>query len=543
MPEWPFPADDEADDSDECVDFVDPAAVRADDALLDALAAGDLRGAIDQADSDDPVVALLAAWAADIQRDAPLPPALRARVTCSGEPGRDRPVGRIGRKRSRWVRPTAAAAGAAAVLAVGLLGVEVAEAQPDDPLWSLSAVINPERARSVAAAAEVASGLERARVALREGRTVDAARELELLRSQLTVVRDTEGRGQLDREHDLLVAALTRSSTSRSPGLDSAESTAPATSGTRGPAPTPPSPRGGSILAAPPPAGPPPPTASPQPAPAPAAAETREEATDPTLEPAPAEPPPAPEPTPPSEAPPASESPSSSDAAPAPEPTPLQSTPAPEPTQPPEPGPTPTSSPSPDTAAPTSGPSSTGSVEEPIGQPSAGDGQPEQSREEATTSPATPTGDDDRAPASAAATPPSGTENRQTADASRTPPTAGDEKRSRGAPHPWLGSDATRRLTPGGVTGPRRSTPAPTTSPVTPRTSPPLGRVDDHSSPRARAPRSSTSERSGDHGTSSTEPDDQDGEANDTRSDHPVSTVVRGLVGLTGLSGCPLLEP
>ena len=51
--------------SDEPIDL---AAVRADDALIDALSGGDLAGADDLAD-DDPLIAMLAAWAASARPD------------------------------------------------------------------------------------------------------------------------------------------------------------------------------------------------------------------------------------------------------------------------------------------------------------------------------------------------------------------------------------------------------------------------------------------------------------------------------------------
>ena len=56
--------------SDEPIDL---AAVRADDALIDALSGGDLAGADDLAD-DDPLIAMLAAWAASARPDAAAAP-------------------------------------------------------------------------------------------------------------------------------------------------------------------------------------------------------------------------------------------------------------------------------------------------------------------------------------------------------------------------------------------------------------------------------------------------------------------------------------
>ena len=53
--------------SDEPIDL---AAVRADDALIDALGGGDLAGADDLVDPDDPLIAMLAAWAASARPEA-----------------------------------------------------------------------------------------------------------------------------------------------------------------------------------------------------------------------------------------------------------------------------------------------------------------------------------------------------------------------------------------------------------------------------------------------------------------------------------------
>ena len=63
--------------SDEPIDL---AAVRADDALIDALAGGDLAAADDVVDPDDPLIAMLAAWAASARPDAEPTPAPAERV-------------------------------------------------------------------------------------------------------------------------------------------------------------------------------------------------------------------------------------------------------------------------------------------------------------------------------------------------------------------------------------------------------------------------------------------------------------------------------
>src|SRR4051812_42749936 len=67
--------------SDEPIDL---AAVRADDALIDALGGGDLDCALDLVDADDPLIAMLAAWAASTRPDE------------EPEPDRPRPLRLVG---------------------------------------------------------------------------------------------------------------------------------------------------------------------------------------------------------------------------------------------------------------------------------------------------------------------------------------------------------------------------------------------------------------------------------------------------------------
>ena len=75
--------------SDEPIDL---AAVRADDALIDALSGGDLAGADDLAD-DDPLIAMLAAWAASARPEpAAAPHPMDPDVAAAGPPGHLRPV-------------------------------------------------------------------------------------------------------------------------------------------------------------------------------------------------------------------------------------------------------------------------------------------------------------------------------------------------------------------------------------------------------------------------------------------------------------------
>ena len=79
--------------SDEPIDL---AAVRADDALIDALGGGDLVGADDLVDPDDPLIAMLAAWAASArpEAEAASPIVGRARLCRPGADRRSAPAAR-----------------------------------------------------------------------------------------------------------------------------------------------------------------------------------------------------------------------------------------------------------------------------------------------------------------------------------------------------------------------------------------------------------------------------------------------------------------
>ncbi|MDD7938571.1 anti-sigma-D factor RsdA [Actinomycetospora lutea] len=160
---------------------VDLAAVRADDALIDALAGG-AGGAGDTGaygfgggTDDDRLAAILAAWRADIEAD-PMPELVTldeaAEAVTAGHESRDRL-----RSRGRRRMPFAIAAVAAAVACAGLT-VAVHGAMPGDTLWGVSKVFFSERAAGVERVEEVRNRIEAANGALARGDTQAARNEL-----------------------------------------------------------------------------------------------------------------------------------------------------------------------------------------------------------------------------------------------------------------------------------------------------------------------------------------------------------------------------
>ena len=222
----------------ECGRPLDLSALRDDDALLDALGAGLIRP--DEpypgcAESDRELVAMLAAWVAQARPDEteplpdldPLPLSIPA--AAAGRRARPRlaavpppvPQPAIALRPDRPAdtrRGLLAIFGrrlAAAALLVGLassgLAAGMASSEPGASTAVVSRVSFAERARSVAAAAQVTDELQSARTALEEGRREDAARLLASAGNQLPAVRPDDGRAQLGRDHRRLSQVLTAS--------------------------------------------------------------------------------------------------------------------------------------------------------------------------------------------------------------------------------------------------------------------------------------------------------------------------------------------
>ncbi len=221
---------------------IDLCALRDDDELVEALAAGLSAPATPVAPGRDPdieaeLVAMLAAWVAEVRPEGTrsASPAVFATATLaaghdagvaatghlatgdrSGDEPAHRPVAdeltarRGGRHRSpapTIVRRLAVAAAFVVVVSSGVT-IGASRAVPGEPLWGISTVVFADRARSVEAAADVTSVLATARTALSEGRTVDAARAIAIVRARLVDVRDAEGHDQLDSQQAELLGHL-----------------------------------------------------------------------------------------------------------------------------------------------------------------------------------------------------------------------------------------------------------------------------------------------------------------------------------------------
>ncbi|MFD1530101.1 hypothetical protein [Pseudonocardia aurantiaca] len=200
---------------------VDLAALRADDALVEELAAGRMaRVGAPARGTEDELVAMLAAWVADVRPAAaahPLPdaPASPGAVLPSTEHREPAPASVTPRGVPKHRAPNPypygrrlAVAAALVVLGTSGLAIGASNAQPGEVLWPVSRVFYAERARSVEAAHEVNSNLEHARTALREGRSADAAQAIANAAAHLPQVRPAEGHAELARAQQLLLDAL-----------------------------------------------------------------------------------------------------------------------------------------------------------------------------------------------------------------------------------------------------------------------------------------------------------------------------------------------
>jgi hypothetical protein len=237
-------------------------AVRADDDLIEALAAGLVpppSGPRDTSDIEGELVALLAGWVADVRpetllhRPVPLSPVAQlpvapetdaestselAAVNAAGaadegeprgaadgapvRPGRFRPLSlleyddvtqpvRLARWRSSPAKPYVLRA-AAALVAVALVGsgviVRSYDARPGEALWSVAQMVFPEKSHSVEASISVSTALNTARVALERGRVDEAREAFQTVAAQLADVDDADGRAELNQQMDYVHAQL-----------------------------------------------------------------------------------------------------------------------------------------------------------------------------------------------------------------------------------------------------------------------------------------------------------------------------------------------
>jgi hypothetical protein len=200
----PFPAGrhgaraEEAEFADEPLDLV---AVQADDELINALAAGMTVSAPGHGgyDADDKVVAMLAAWKAEVDAE-PIPELvdLDTAAAAVGSGSARRPS-----SRRRHLVPLA---GAAALLVFSIAGVSIGaqDADPGSPLFGVTQVLYKDAANSKLAAVEVKQRIEQVNAKLARGDTAGAQQDLQALAPLLEQVRPEEGKTYLAAEQTFL---------------------------------------------------------------------------------------------------------------------------------------------------------------------------------------------------------------------------------------------------------------------------------------------------------------------------------------------------
>jgi len=194
--------DDEFPDDETSVDL---AAVRRDDALIDAISGN---GLVETKDNEEYELAtLLADWRAEILAE-PMPAGpdldevvaavhreLGTRETLAPTPEvtplRPRSKGQL-----RLLRPLAGAAALVAV-AIGSATAVSYGAEPGDPLWGVKQVVFSEQAQSTEARIDTTSTLQRAEQLIAEGNTEEARELLTSAESRSSDVRDAEERDAL----------------------------------------------------------------------------------------------------------------------------------------------------------------------------------------------------------------------------------------------------------------------------------------------------------------------------------------------------------
>ncbi|MDT7747306.1 MAG: hypothetical protein QOD96_968, partial [Pseudonocardiales bacterium] len=196
-------------DDGEQVDPVDMMSIRADDELLDALSSGRSVGpaythgfdaGLDDGYADDQqVLAMLAGWRADVESE-PYPELVSIDAASAAIV-----AGQRGARPRRRLMPVAAAA-AVAVVALSGVAVAAGNAQPGDPLWGVSSVIDANRAKSVEAAYRVDLALTTAQQALSQGKVAEARAALQSVAPELNQVQDPQRKDELAEKSQNLMA-------------------------------------------------------------------------------------------------------------------------------------------------------------------------------------------------------------------------------------------------------------------------------------------------------------------------------------------------
>nr|WP_281376524.1 anti-sigma-D factor RsdA [Actinomycetospora corticicola] len=210
---------------------VDLAAVRADDALLDAIAGGAISGGVGTGDvfgrpgqDDDHLAAILASWKADIEAE-PMPELVSLDEAAQAvEAGHDARERRAGRARRRMPFAVAAAA-----IAVALSGFTVAvhSAQPGDAMFGLTKVFFSSHADNVVKAENARNTIVEANKAIARGDKATAASLLQSVQGQIQAVQPEDQPPLVQQRQDALKSLDPTQSTEPSAGSGS-ETQAPA---------------------------------------------------------------------------------------------------------------------------------------------------------------------------------------------------------------------------------------------------------------------------------------------------------------------------
>lgn len=176
----------------------DLAAVQADDALLDMIAAGHA-----PSDADDELTRVLAAWRDEVHAEP-----VRELVDTSTALALIRAAARRPVRRQSPVFGSIAGAAAVLVIAFSSVGLVAKSAEPGDGLWNVTQVLYPEYTRSVETAAAVRTELNEATTALKLGNPERARAALQHVQKQLPVIGEKEGRTDLTARHRQLEQKL-----------------------------------------------------------------------------------------------------------------------------------------------------------------------------------------------------------------------------------------------------------------------------------------------------------------------------------------------
>jgi hypothetical protein len=186
---------------------------------------------------------VLAAWRAEIEAE-PIPELVDLDTAVAAvAAGMKADEAGTRRRRADRLRHLAPLAAAAAIIVATISGVGLGSqgAMPGDTLWPIHKVVDPERAGSVEAKIAIEGRLQVVRVALAEGDTETAARELQAISTEIPAVLEEDGQPALLQEQEFLEAKLAETP----PGTPADLSTPPASdpnvqSTAAAPAPLPP---------------------------------------------------------------------------------------------------------------------------------------------------------------------------------------------------------------------------------------------------------------------------------------------------------------